>query len=211
MIGEGGVAVLKHEATFLLARLVAPVDAHLVAVWREQTSHSLSLQAHVEHVVLAQSVSHAEGLARGSHSSHGYRVLGNVGWSEVEVAGDDVCFLCLEHELEALVFAVEERNVLLVGRTIFHLEVVTHIPLDYSFLYSATLGVESKRHFLVFERYSLSLSLQSRVEEGGRVCLDFCFCISLALISGSLACFFHLGMLSLGDGVLNECRSLFFG
>ena len=33
MIGEGGVAVLEHEATLLLARLVAPVDAHLVAVW----------------------------------------------------------------------------------------------------------------------------------------------------------------------------------
>ena len=31
MIGEGSVAVLEHEATLLLARLVAPVDAHLVA------------------------------------------------------------------------------------------------------------------------------------------------------------------------------------
>ena len=29
----GGVAVLEHEATLLLARLVAPVDAHLVAAW----------------------------------------------------------------------------------------------------------------------------------------------------------------------------------
>ena len=165
----------------------------------------------MEHVVVAQGVSHAEGLARGSHSSHGYRVLGNVGWSEVEVAGDDVCFLCLEHELEALVVAVEESNVLLVGRTVFHLEVVTHVSLDDCLLDSTTLGVESQLNLFIFQNYFLSLTLQRRIEEGCRVCLNFSLSIRLALNSGSLAGFFHLGVLRLGDGVLNECRSLLFG
>ena len=84
----------------------------------------------MEHIVVAEGIGHAEGLAWTSHSSHGDRLVGHVGWCEIEIAGDDVGLLCLEHELEALVVAVEECNVLLVGRTIFHLEVVTHVSLD---------------------------------------------------------------------------------
>ncbi len=65
-----------------------------------------------------------------------------VGWSEVEVAGDDVSFLGLKHKLKTLVFAIEERNILLVGRTVLYLDVVTYITLDYCLLDSTTLGVE---------------------------------------------------------------------
>ena len=165
----------------------------------------------MEHIVVAEGIGHAEGLAWTSHCSHGDRLVGHVGWCEIEIAGDDVGLLCLEHKLEALVVAVEECNVLLVGRTIFHLEVVTHVSLDDCLLDSTTLGVESQLNLLVFQNYFLSLTLQRRIEEGCRVCLNFSLSICLALNSGSLAGFFHLGVLRLGDGVLNECRSLLFG
>ncbi len=96
----------------------------------------------MEHVVISQCISHGERLAFTSHSRHGNRLVGHVGWSEVEIAGDDVGLLSLEHKLKALVVAVEEGNVLWIGRTVLHLEVVSHIALDDSLLYSTTLGVE---------------------------------------------------------------------
>ncbi len=41
-----------------------------------------------------------------------------------------------------LVVTVEEGYVLGISRTVFHLQVVSHIALDDSLLYSSTLGVE---------------------------------------------------------------------
>ena len=96
----------------------------------------------MQHVVIAQCISQGERLAFTSHSGQGDRLVGHVGWSEVEIAGDDVGLLSLEHELEALVVTVEEGYVLGISRTIFHLQVVSHIALDDSLLYSSTLGVE---------------------------------------------------------------------
>ncbi len=210
VIGECGITVLEHETTFLLTSLVAPIYIHLAAVRREETSHALCCEAHVEHVVVAQGISHGEGLAWGSLGSQGDRLIGYVGWSEVEVAGDDVRLLRLKHELQALVCAVEERHVILVGGAILHLQVVPHITLDDCLLDSTTLGVEGQLNLLVLQNHFLCLTLQSRIEKGCRVGLNLSLCIGLALISGSLASFLHLGVLSLGDGILYECRSLLF-
>ena len=75
VIGEGSVTVLEHEAALLLTGLVAPVNIHLAIIRREQSSHALCLKAHVEHVVLAQCISHSESLARSSLCCHGDRCL----------------------------------------------------------------------------------------------------------------------------------------
>ena len=103
----------------------------------------------MEHVVLAEGIGHGECLAFASHCGHGDGRVGHVGRSEVEVAGDDVGFLSLQHELEALVCAVKEGHVLGVSRAVLHLDVMTYITLDDSLLDCTTLGVEGQFYFLV--------------------------------------------------------------
>ena len=64
---------------------------------------------------------------------------------------------------------------------------------------------------IVFKGYAFSVKPAGIAIIHESVCLNFSLSIRLALNSGSLAGFFHLGVLRLGDGVLNECRSLLFG
>ena len=130
---------------------------------------------------------------------------------EVEVGRVDVGLLGGEHELQALVFTLEERHVFAVFGAVFHLDVVAHIVFDDGLFHGGSLGVERELHLIVLQHHALLLSLHGRMEEG-------CGVGSRLLLFGLLAgggigllCLFEFSLFCLRYGILHECRTLFLG
>ena len=106
---------------------------------------------------------------------------------EVEVVAVDVGLLCSEHELEVLVFLVEQCDVgvaLTVGEVLYH-----------GFLNGGAFGADGELYLAVLEYYGRVVALQGFMEEGCCVCLYcgfglcglFCGC-NLLRLYGFLLC-----------------------
>ena len=160
-IGEGGVAALEVEAFFLLAGHFVPFNVHRLYRGQEEPFQSLGLDFEVHHVGVGQEpVVEIHRAAVGGQKPHGERGVGGIHGSEEEVARLDVFHLSGQHELQARVFFVEQRD---------HAALLVLVFLQLGFLHCASPRVERQAHQFVFHHYGFCLAAAVGVEERCRV------------------------------------------